>query len=81
MDCNSYSFVNMSGDSGVIAECEKGLSGYPVFFEICENWFGERFYFVHDLFGDCAEYHITRYGEAARFYNSLVPDADCIPLF
>lgn len=46
MDCNNYSFVNMSGNSGVIAE-----------------------------------YHITRREEAARFYNSLVPDADCIPLF
>lgn len=81
MDCNSYSYVNTRGKSNVIAETETGLSGYPVSFEICENYFGDRFYYVSDLFGSCGEYPLTRYTAAARFYNSLVPDACVVPLF
>ena len=81
MDINNYSYSNTSGKDNYIAYCEKGLSGYPVSFEFCENWFGDRFYFVSDMFGDCSEFHITRRIDAIRFYNSLVPDCACIPLF
>ena len=81
MDCNNYSYSNTSEKSNIIAYCEKGFSGYPVTFEICENWFGDRFYYVSDLFGDCAEFHITRKKDAAQFYNSLVPDNCAVPLF
>lgn len=81
MDCNSYSYVNTRGKSNVIAETETGLSGWPVSFEICENYFGDRFYYVSDLFGSCGEYPLTRYAAAARLYNSLVPDACAVPLF
>lgn len=81
MDINNYSYSNTSEKNFTLAYCAEGLSGYPVIFEVCYNWFGDRFYFVSDLFGACAEYHITRREEAARFYNSLVPDTDCIPLF
>ena len=90
MDCNNYSFVNGSGESAIIVECSEGLSGYPVTFERCLNWFGDRFYFVSDLFGACGEFNFSgldiesekiAYKKAAAFYNDLVPDADMIPLF
>ena len=81
MDCNNYSYINYGSDSFIMAETEEGLNGLPVTFEICTNWFGDRFYFISDLAGSCAEYHITRYEDAARFYNSLVTEKDAIPLF
>ena len=90
MDCNSYSYCNMSSGSAIIAETESGRSGYPVIFERCLNWFGDRFFWVYDVFGECEEFSFSglnpetekrAYAEAARFYNSLVSDSDMSPLF
>ena len=90
MDCNNFSFVNGSGNNTIIAETESGRSGYPVIFERCLNWFGDRQFYVYDIFGECAEFNYSSldpetekraYTEAARFYNSLVNDSDIIPLF
>ena len=90
MDYNSYSYVNTSGKSNIIAETESGLSGYPVFFEFCINWFNEKYYYVHDLFGYCKEFTFSfldtdserkAYTAAAQYYNTLVNDFDAIPIF
>lgn len=82
MDINNYSYSNMNDNSNVLASCKLDYSFPVVFFEYCVNWFGDRFYYVYNIMTDVsAEFHITRYEEAARFYNSLVPDTDCIPLF
>ena len=93
MDINNYSYVNSSGSSSVIAE-SCGDYGFPcVFFELESNWFGDRFYYVHNIMSDdggtfefsdvLSNYddERTAYTKAARFYNSLVPDADAVPLF
>lgn len=90
MDCNNYSYVNASGKSNIVAETDSGLSGYPVYFELCVNWFNEKFYYVYDLFGDCKEFSFSSldafserkaYAAAAQFYNTLVNDIDAIPIF
>ena len=90
MDCNNYSYCNMSGGSAIIAETESGRSGYPVIFERCLDWFGDRCFYVSDLFGGSECFNFSgldpetekrAYTEAARFYNSLVNDSDIIPLF
>lgn len=54
-------------------------------------FFDECYYCVYDILGDTAEEfpyskwdeysRPAAYEQAARFYNSLVPDADAIPLF
>ena len=90
MDINNYSYSRMEGKTNIIAECEKGLSGYPVTFELQCTFFGDYLYFVYDLFGDCMEFPFfsleydfqkTAYEKAARFYNTLVPEENAIPLF
>ena len=57
----------------------------------CDYFFDEYHYSVYDVLGDAAEEfpyskwdeysRPAAYEKAARFYNSLVPDADAIPLF
>lgn len=53
MDCNNYSYINYGSDCHIIAETENGLNGLPVTFELCVNYFNDKFYFVSDLGGDC----------------------------
>lgn len=57
----------------------------------CDYFFDEYYYSVYDVLGDTAEEfsyskwdeysRAAAYEKAARFYNSLVPDADAITLF
>lgn len=90
MDCNSYSYCNTSNNNKIIAEAESIVSGFPVIFEKCLNWFGDRYFYVSDLFGESECFDFSgldpetekqAYTKAARFYNSLVSDSDIIPLF
>ena len=62
-----------------------------VIFELECNHFNELFYIVNDVMTDDfeafyfyrydAEQERSAYERAARFYNSLVPDEECVPLF
>ena len=62
-----------------------------VIFELHCNWFNELFYIVQDVMADAFEsiefsrwdgaQERAAYERAARFYNSLVPADECIPLF
>ena len=85
MDCNSYSYINTSGKSNVIAEADNGYS-FPTITMTAEcNYFGDRFYYVSDLMGDFAEEYPMNsagYQEAVKAFNTLVPESDRIsPLF
>ena len=56
------------------------------------NYFNEHYYFVQDVLSDsdfyCFDFYPgnieserAAYKKAAEKYNSLVPEAECIPLF
>lgn len=92
MDINNYSYVNSSGSSSVIAESCGDYCAPCIFFELETNYFGDHFYHVYSVLDDnAAEFPVNTsegwktmrpaYEQAARFYNSLVPDADAVPLF
>lgn len=81
MDCNSYSFLRMEGDAVTLA-CSFRGDYDPVYLEVCRNFFGDIFYFVHEILGDFAEEYprtTDGYTAAARAYNKLVPATDRIP--
>ena len=69
MDCNSYSYMNMSGNDNVI------MADKYITFEDCTNFFGDRFYYVYDLLGDFAEEYphtLAGYKAAEAAFNNLV---------
>lgn len=90
MDCNNYSYVNHSVKSAEIARYYG--DDRIIIIERVINYFGEMFYTVYDILGDFVEeFYIDHsegweterhaYEKAARCYNSLVPDNECITLF
>lgn len=61
--------MNMSGNNNVIS-----AANY-IYFEDCTNFFGDKFYYVHNLLGDFAkEYPHTPagYKAAETDFNNLV---------
>ena len=92
MDCNNYSYSRMETKADIIAESSGDITE-RVTFERCTNFFGDYFYYVSDLFGNIEpktfdidvsggwETERKAYGNAAKYYNSLVSESDCIPCF
>ena len=78
MDCNNYSYVNTSSKSNQIAFYED--DDHIIFFDVSINYFNETWYTVDDILTGYFDEFKT-YTEAARAYNSIVPDDHIIPLF
>ena len=92
MDCNNYSYLNMGTDEDTIAEYETE-SGNLIYFCYEYSFFQNHYYFVADVFGEIEskdfDFSINgdgtsrrmAYEQAAKYYNSLVPDDKTIPTF
>ena len=78
MDVNNYSHCNSASTSCPIATFMD--MDHVILFEIERNWFNEVFYTVSDVRNGIFETFET-YEEAAKFYNSIVPGTETIPLF
>ena len=91
MDINNYSYTNNRTISTYKASYEDIDNNKIIFFDDELDFFGERVLHVYNVLGDEDDYfpyhpvygdnYRIAYEKAARFYNTLVPEENAIPLF